>query len=200
MPSPGPPVPGPWRASGGARGVWRAGTVAGAGIVAGTVPGPPFDRAFDSVTTAPPDGAALLNVTLPLADAPPTRLAGFTLNALSAAVPPLPAVMSSSACRSGLPARSANTFMLNCEVTGEVVIVNEALVAPAGTVTLAGIFATVVGAGVDSATVFAPLCGLLNVTVPIAELPPTTLDGFTDTPESTGGGGVALTVRTSVKV
>src|SRR5207249_12182764 len=86
-------------------------------------------------------------------------------------------------------------FMLNCEVTGDVVIVNEALVAPAGTVTLAGIFATVVGAGVESAITVAPLCGALSVTVPIEELPPTTLDGLTDTPESTAGGGVARPVR-----
>jgi hypothetical protein len=180
--------------------VCPAGTVTLAGTAAGTVPGPPFDNAFDSVTTAPPDGAGLLNVTLPLADAPPTMLAGLTLNALSAADPPPPAVMSSSACCSGLPTRSAKTFMLNCEVTADVAIVNDAVVAPAATVTLAGIFATVVGAGVDSVTVFALVCGLLKVTVPIAELPPTTLDGLTDTPESTGGGGVARSVRTSLKV
>jgi hypothetical protein len=91
-------------------------------------------------------------------------------------------------------------FMLNCDVTGDVVIVNVTLVAPAGTVTLAGILATVVGAGVESAITVAPLCGALNVTVPIEELPPTTLDGLTDTPESTGGGGLARTVRTPLKL
>src|SRR5262245_25503590 len=91
-------------------------------------------------------------------------------------------------------------FMLNCDVTAEVVIVKEALVTPAGMVMLAGICATLVGAGVESVTTVAPLCGALNVTVPIAELPPTTLDGFTETPESTGGGGAALTVRTLLKL
>ena len=46
----------------------------------------------------------------------------------------------------------------------------------------------------------APLCGALSVTVPTEELPPTTLDGLTDTPESTGGGGLARTVRTPLKL
>ena len=48
-------------------------------------------------------------------------------------------------------------FMLNCEVTGEVLMVKFALVAPAGTVTLAGIVATLAGAAVESATTVAPL-------------------------------------------
>src|SRR5262249_51227043 len=83
--------------------VWRAGTVTLAGTVAGTVPVAPFENAFDNAPTAPPDGAALLSVTDPVADAPPTRLAGFTASEFSVAAPPPPAVMSSSACRSGLP-------------------------------------------------------------------------------------------------
>src|SRR5438874_6059190 len=167
-------------------------------MVAGTVPGPPLESAFESATTAPPEGAAPVSVTVPVADAPPTRLAGLIVNALTVVGPP--GVISSSVCCPGLPARSALMFMLNCEVTGDVVIVNEALVAPAGTVTLAGIFATVVGAGVESAITVAPLCGALSVTVPIEELPPTTLDGLTDTPESTGGGGLARTVSTPLKL
>jgi hypothetical protein len=165
-----------------------------AGTVAGTVPVPPLENAFDSVTTAPPDGAPLDSVTVPVADAPPTTEVGLIVNALIVVGPP--GVISNSADCPGLPARSAKMFMLNCEVTGEVVIVNEALVAPAGTVMLDGICATVVGAGVESAITVAPLCGALNVTVPIAELPPTTLDGLTETPESTGGGGLAETVST----
>jgi len=79
-------------------------------------------------------------------------------------------------------------------------MVNDALVAPAGTVTLGGIRATVVGAGVDKVITFEPLCGALSVTVPVAEVPPTTLDGVTETPESTAGGGVARTVRTPLKL
>jgi hypothetical protein len=114
--------------------VCPAGTVTLAGTLAGTVPLPPFARALESVTTAPPEGAAPVKVTVPVADAPPTRSTGLTLKALTVVDPP--GVMSSSACWPGLPARSAKTFRLNCEVTGEVVIVKLALVAPAGTVTL----------------------------------------------------------------
>src|SRR5262249_10856899 len=57
--------------------VWPAGTVTLAGIVMGTVPVPPFENDFDSVTTAPPVGAALESVTVPVAAEPPTTLVGL---------------------------------------------------------------------------------------------------------------------------
>src|SRR5258705_10222459 len=124
-------------------------------MVAGTVPGPPLENAFDSVTTAPPDGAAALKLTVPVDDAPPTRSTGLMFSPFTPVGPP--GLISSSACTPGLPARPAKMFMLNCEVTAKVVIVNVALVAPAGTVTLLGIVATFAGAGVESATTVAPL-------------------------------------------
>ena len=40
---------------------------------------------LDKLTTAPPAGAALGSVTVPVADAPPTTLVGLTLNADSVA-------------------------------------------------------------------------------------------------------------------
>ena len=52
----------------------------------------------------------------------------------------------------------------------------------------------------ETMTTVALLCGALNVTVPVAELPPATLVGLTDTPESTGGGGGFSTVRTALKL
>jgi len=151
-----------------------------------------LENAFESVTTAPPAGAAADSVTVPVADALPTTEVGLIVNPLIVVGPP--GVISNSADCPGLPAISAKMFMLNCDVTGEVVIENDALVAPAGTVMLEGICATVVGAGVESAIAVAPPCGALSVTVPIEELPPTTLDGLTDTPDRTGGGGLARTV------
>ena len=135
--------------------VCPAGTVTLAGMVTGTVPEAPFEKAFDSVTTAPPEGAAALNFTVPVVDAPPTRSTGLIVNPLMPVGPP--GVISSSVCTPGLPASPAKMFMLNCEVTAKVLIVNEALVAPAGTVTLLGIVATLAGAGVESATTVAPL-------------------------------------------
>jgi hypothetical protein len=62
---------------------------------------------------------------------------------------------------------------------------NVALVEPAGTSTLAG--ADAAAELSDSDTVTPPLgAAALNVTVPLEELPPTTLVGFSDTEESVG--------------
>ena len=56
-----------------------AGTVTAAGTWAAAV-------LLDvNVTTAPPVGAGLSKVTVPVDDAPPSTVAGFTLTALSAA-------------------------------------------------------------------------------------------------------------------
>jgi hypothetical protein len=45
-----------------------------------------------------------------------------------------------------------------------------------------------------------PFCVRLNVTVPVAELPPTTLLGLTDTPASSGGGGGTSTLSVRLNV
>jgi hypothetical protein len=91
-------------------------------------------------------------------------------------------------------------FMLNCDEVAKVLMVKFTLVAPAGTVTLDGMVATLAGAGVESAITVDPLCGPLSVTVPVADCPPATLDGLTETPDSTGGGGDARTVSTRLKL
>jgi hypothetical protein len=87
----------------------------------------------------------------------------------------------------------ANVLVMLAEVevaTEEVVIVNFALVAPAATVTLAGTLTTAELS--DSVTIVPPAgAAALRVTVPLEELPPTTLVGFSDTADSVGptGGG-----------
>jgi len=52
---------------------------------------------LESVTTAPPDGAALDNVTVPCEELPPVTLVGESDNDASVGVPPAPAVTVSTA-------------------------------------------------------------------------------------------------------
>jgi hypothetical protein len=78
-------------------------------------------------------------------------------------------------------------------VTEVVVIVKLALVAPAGTVTVAGTAAAFELSVTDTAT---PPLGAapLKVTVPVEELPPATLAGFSDNAESVGAEPGGFTV------
>jgi len=78
-------------------------------------------------------------------------------------------------------------------VTALVLTANVAVVAPAGTVTLAGTVAAAVLL-LDSDTKAPPLpAAALKATVPVDELPPATLVGLTDTDESAGEAGAAFT-------
>jgi hypothetical protein len=75
--------------------------------------------------------------------------------------------------------------------TALVLTVNDALVAPAATVTLEGTLATVVLL-LERATCAPPAgAGPLNVTVPVEEFPPMTLLGFNESDERVAGGGDA---------
>jgi hypothetical protein len=76
-----------------------------------------------------------------------------------------------------------------------VLIVNVALVEPAGMVTLPGTVATDVSL-LDSDTAAPPAgAGPFRVTVPTEELPPVTVDGFSVSETSTGGITVSDAVR-----
>ncbi len=72
---------------------------------------------------------------------------------------------------------------------------NVALVAPAATVTLAGVLATVVLL-LESVTAAPPAgAAAVNVTLPVDEFPPVTLVGFRVSEERVGrGGGTGVTV------
>jgi hypothetical protein len=74
--------------------------------------------------------------------------------------------------------------------TALVLTVNVALVAPAATVTLAGTLAAVVL--LLESVICAPPAGAapLNVTVPVEELPPVTLVGFSESEERETNAGV----------
>jgi len=79
-------------------------------------------------------------------------------------------------------------------VTALVATVNVALVAPAATVTLAGVLATVVLL-LESVTVAPPDgAAAVKVTVPVDEFPPVTLVGFRVSEERVARGGTGVTV------
>lgn len=158
-----------------------AGTVTLGGTVAAA-------ELSESVTTAPPEGAAPLRVTVPVDEAPPT-----TVDGLSESVEMVTAgarVMLSAANRVVLP-----SVAVSCAVvlsTGNVVTVNDALVAPAGTVTVAGTLADP-GRLLLRLTVAPPDgAAVPRVTVPVADVPPGTLVGLTEKPVSAGTMGTTM--------
>jgi hypothetical protein len=80
-------------------------------------------------------------------------------------------------------------------VTGEVVTVNVAVVAPEATVTLAGTVATEVLLLLIVTRAPPPGAGPFSVTVPVDELPPTTEFGLNVTEVTWGGVTVSPVVR-----
>ena len=149
--------------------------------VAGTVA---LALLLDNDTTSPPTGAALPMVTVPVELEPPTTEVGFTLTAVTRgavtvsdavleiafAVPVIVAVVSAA--------------------TAVVVTVKVFVVAPEGTVTLAGTVTPVLLLD-NETTKPAAGAGESRVIVPVEDVPPTTEVGATATEVSFG----AVTVR-----
>ena len=94
---------------------------------------------LESVTVAPPDGAAALSVTVPMELLPPLTLVGFRLSEESVTLP-LAGVMVSEACCELLPSVAVITAVV-VVVTDVVVTVKDADVEPAAIVTLPGTLA-----------------------------------------------------------
>ena len=124
-------------------------------------------------------GAALLMVTVPVEDVPPITEVGLRVTDETVG-----AVMAKLQVLED-PLRVAVITEVTFVATGTVVTVNVAVVAPAGTVTVAG------GVAADWLLLKAmgrPAAGaaLLIVTVPVEETPPTTVLGLIKTEESVG--------------
>ena len=138
---------------------------------------------LESETTAPPVGAALANVTVPVEEAPAVTLVG-----LSESVERVAAgggVTVNTAVRV-TPSKTAEIVAAVEAVTALVATAKVALVAPAATVMLTGTVAAVELS--ESVTTAPPLgAALVNITVPVEEAGPTTLFGLSDRVEIAGG-------------
>jgi len=125
-----------------------------------------------SVTTAPPTGAALPSVTVPVLLTLPVTAVGFTLT-------PFKAAAGFSVIVEILDAPRDVAVMLTCvaAVTVLVVTANVFVVAPAATVTETG---TVAAALLLVSVTTAPPGGaaLLSVTVPVLSAPPISTEGL----------------------
>jgi hypothetical protein len=145
---------------------------------------------LESMTCAPPAGAGPLSVTVPVEyGAPPITLVGFSVSEERVGSGGGVTVSEADLLT---PPYDAEMVTVVDAVTGLVLAVKVAVVAPAGTATLEGTLAAPLL--LESATCAPPAgAGLLSVTVPVEDCtPPITLVGFSVSEESVGAGGGAL--------
>src|SRR5262245_8419462 len=132
-----------------------------------------------SVTTAPPAGAAVPNVIVPVLEIPPVTTVGLTLT-------PSRREFTVSVAVLAAPPYLALTFTGVAALTVLVAIGKVAVIAPAFTITDGGTVTAVrlLLASVSSA----PPAGaaVVSVTVPLLLLPPTSMEGFNVNEPSSG--------------
>ena len=152
---------------------------------------------LDSVTTAPPAGAAALRVTVATDELPPTTLVGFRAKPEIVRGGGAPGGETVSSAVFDTPPKEAVIVTELDSVTAVVVTVELAEVDPAATVTLAGAVAAVLL--LVSVTTTPPVgAAAVKATVPLEEVPPTTLAGLTDTSDKLAAAGAACGVKRRV--
>ena len=156
--------------------------------LAGTVATPGV--ALESVTNAPPTPAGPSRVSVPCDVVPPMTLAGLSEIERSATSGANDRTVSGAVIVT--PPNEAEIVTSVAPATARVAMVNDSLVEPAATVTLAG---TVAGSGPDSA-ITAPPAGaaLESVTIPVSGLPPVTFDALRDSDDRTTAGAATVSV------
>ena len=158
--------------------VTRAGTVATPGV------------ALESVTSAPPSPAGPSRVSVPCDVLPPVTLAGFSEIERSDTSGTVDRTVSGAVIVT--PPNEAEIVTSVAPATARVAMVNDSLVAPAGTVTLAG---TVTGSAPDSETWAPPAgAGPESVTIPLTGLPPVTFDALRASDDRTTTGATTVSV------
>jgi hypothetical protein len=126
------------------------------------------------LTTAPPDGAAPVNVTVPCDVFPPVTLVGLSDSADSVGCA-VPGVTVKTAPQ--LVFNTAKILIAFVALTLVVVMLNVVLLPPAGTVTVDG--TTAAASQLEIATEAPPAgAGPLRVTVPVDDAPAVTVDGL----------------------
>lgn len=140
---------------------------------------------LDSATTTPPAGAIPFRVTVATEEEkPPVTVDGFNVSDTSTGG----TTVSDADCDAPLPEEAVTVTVVEL-MTGVVVTVKLAVVAPAATVTvpLPGTAATAALLLERETTAPPAGAGPFRFTVPLEEVPPVTLVGFTASDETKGG-------------
>lgn len=149
----------------------------------------------ESITTAPPEGAAALTRTVPVEELPPITAVGLNDTELS---PTDEVRVTFNAVTCVVLPRVAESWTLVGPEPGEVATGKVALVAPAGTDTVSGTLADP-GRLLPRVTVAPPVgAGAPSVTVPMDEVPALTLLGLTLSLVSAGRAGATVSVAVRV--
>jgi len=158
---------------------------AGTATVAGRVAMAAFELL--KLTTAPPEGALLLKVTVPWEELPPITDAGLILTVERLAAGGGVVARVTVRIADGVASKNAVIVSRVSVETANVVTLKLAEVCPAGTATIGGGLATD-GLLVASVTVIPPAgAGALRKIVPVALVPPATLAGVNVIDFSNGG-------------
>jgi hypothetical protein len=147
---------------------------------------------LDRLTLAPPEGAAPVNVTVPVELFPPLTLVGFSVSDESVTLPLAGVIVSDAFCE--LLPRVAVITAVVVLVTDVVVTGKFADVEPPGTVTVLGTLALELLL-LKLTTLPPDGAAELNVTVPVELFPPTTLVEFNVTEEIVGPELPGFTVK-----